>query len=157
MDVTSQPQAEEVLCPHCGQVVLVPAEPSPAEKERGDLDGLRIRQVYQLRRSLYRTRRYWLVGTGVCVVAAGQIMWHVFTSPTGVLGMSKARATVLAVLFLIVGVVFFMKSRRLTEAAGRSALGEPELSPDLSSLSDGSQHWKNLEAMGRNHPDDNAS
>lgn len=140
-------------CPQCGEAVLLPGasgdvdgDENPSD-EPDDLDGMRIRQVYQFRRSLYRARRYWLVGVGICVVAAGQILWKFLASPAGSVDMTPAQAIVFAVAFGIGGVYCLRRASQLSRAARESVLREPEHPPDLSSLSDGSQHWKNLEAM----------
>jgi hypothetical protein len=126
---------------------MIEAEAPPAP-DRDDLDGLRIRQVYQLRRSIYRARRYWLVGMGICIVAAGQIVWKLFTSSPGSMGVSNAHAAVLAIACLVGAVFCIRQAAQLGRSARQSTLQEPEQPPDFSSLSDGSQHWKNLEAMG---------
>jgi hypothetical protein len=152
LDVDAVGRTAAVTCGKCGGPVMLETETPPAQ-ERDDLDGLRIRQVYQLRRSLYRARRYWLVGTGVCAVAAGQIVWKLFTSSAS-MGVSNWRATVLAVACIVGAIFCFRQATQLGRSARQSTLREPEQAPDLSSLSDGSQHWKNLEAMGRQEAED---
>jgi len=148
LDVDAVDRAAVVTCENCGGPVMLEMDTPPAQ-ERDDLDGLRIRQVYQLRRSLYRARRYWLVGTGICVVAAGQIVWKLFTSPAGSLGISNWRAAVLVVACIVAAIFCVRQAAQIGRSARQSTLREPERAPDLSALSDGSQHWKNLEAMGR--------
>jgi hypothetical protein len=131
--------------------VIIPAdarEESIADnREPDDLDGLRIRQVYQLRRSLYRARRYWLVGAGICIVAAGQILWNLLVTPGGSTGMATPQAILLAAAFIAGAILCLQQARRLARDARQSILSDPERPPDLSSLSDGSQYWKNLESM----------
>lgn len=157
-------RAEVVACPHCAESFVLPAADgiAPRVADIGgdeaadgsdDLDGMRIRQVHQMRRSIYRTRRYWLVGAGLCLVAAGQIVWK-FYSPEGWVAMSGVQVVVLAIAFLLGGIYCMRQARDLGRAAGTSALPEPERPPDFSALSDGSQHWKNLEAMGGEDPRD---
>ena len=143
-------KVEEVVCPHCGETVRLSHMLDYAgSTEHDDLDGLRIRQVFQMRRSLYRSRRYWLVAVGICIVAAGQILWKLSTSPHGSLGITTMQAIILVIAFLVGALFCCRGAARLGRLARQSTLNEPRHPPDLSSLSDGSQHWKNLEAMGR--------
>jgi hypothetical protein len=165
IEVRVAERAEVASCPHCGIPFTMPsADGTAADAREGeesdksaahepdDLDGLRIRQVYQMRRSLYRTRRYWLVGAGLSIVAAGQIIWKFF-SPEGWVAMSRVQVVVLAVACLVGGFFCIRQAWELGREAGKSVLGEPDRPPDFSGLSDGSQHWKNLEAMGRGDGD----
>lgn len=153
LDADTVGRAAVVTCGNCGGPVILETEATPGQ-EPDDLDGLRIRQVYQLRRSLYRARRYWLVGTGICVVAAGQIVWKLVTSPAGSMGVSNWRAAVLAVACIVGAIFCFRQAVQIGRSARQSTLREPERAPDLSALSDGSQYWKNLEAMGREEGED---
>jgi hypothetical protein len=122
-----------------------------SSREDGDhLDALRVRQLSAVRRGAYRTRSYCVIGLGVCAVAAVQLVVmavrHVRAAgwewrPVGYL--CGVAAAMMAAAFLSRQVA------ELTRELRRPALAEPEAPPDLSTLSDGSQHWKNLENMQR--------
>ena len=151
--------AESVQCPACGASLALPgssldyaAADAPAGR-RGDLaeelDGLRIRQVATLRRGAARARSYLVIGAAVSVVAAVKLVsmgvdyvrangWG--PTPVGYL-MFAAAALLLAGYF----------ARRALEAH-RELNTPPPLppepaQPDFSTLSDGSQHWKNLDEI----------
>jgi hypothetical protein len=123
---------------------------SPARDEGVHLDAMRVRQLSAVRRGAYRTRSYCVIGLGACAVAAVQLVVMAFRHvreagwewrPAGYL--CGVAAAMMAAAFL---------SRQvadLTRELRRPALTEPEAPPDLSTLSDGSQHWKNLEDMQR--------
>ena len=149
--------AEAVQCAACGVTLALPgsslddaAPHTPADRP-GDfaeeLDGLRIRQVATLRRGAARARSYLVIGAAVSVVAAVKLVsmgvdyvrangWG--PTPVGYL-MFSAAALLLAGYF----------GRRALEAH-RELNTPPPLppepaEPDFSTLSDGSQHWKNLD------------
>lgn len=164
-------EAGLVYCPICGDAFPVEApEPAAAATEAGpeadtlayaasdtpadrqgdfaqELDGLRIRQVTKLRRGTARARSYLVIGVIVSVVASVKLVLMTIAyvradgwalTPVGYL---------LFVGFLLMLAGYFgaraMEAHR--ELQTPMPLPPVEGEPDLSTLSDGSQHWKNLD------------
>ena len=114
------------------------------------IDAVRVRQLSALRRGAYRTRSYCFVALGLCAVAAAQLVLfavrHVRAAgwqlrPVGY--VCGALAATMA------GAFFFRRAAELNRELRQrpAALAEPQTPPDFSTLSDGSQSWKNLEQM----------
>ena len=122
----------------------------PPGEEEDHLDALRVRQLSAVRRGAYRTRSYCVIGLGACAVASVQLavmaIRHVRAAgwewrPLGYL--CGVAAAMMAASFLLRQVAALNRELR------QPALTEPEAPPDFSTLSDGSQRWKNLEDMQR--------
>ena len=126
---------------------------------------LRIRQLSTLGRTAYRTRSYLVVGTLACfgfaiqlaIVATddarylhhwgrGPIAYLLFAA-AGLIGSFKFAARVMEVQR---GINADLRARELEE---QEAAKHP---PDLSTLSDGSQHARNLERMFEDPTSDKA-
>ena len=161
-------QPRVVSCSHCGQPLMLPAADgsvipvaqvsgegapfaiddtaiAPASSD-DELDGLRIRQIAQLRRATARSRSHALVFVGVFGVAAIQLLLLVYRQlMSGQRGEWEAGLALTAVVCGYLAVMFWQKSQRLKREYDQSALIDPASPPDLSRLSDGSQRWKNLE------------
>jgi len=126
-----------------------PDEQAPERDDRADeLDGLRIRQLAALRRAAYRSRSHAVVAVVVCTVAVVQsailLIQHLRQIGLG------PRVPIYCAFCLAggYGTVFFAKRAiALHREATQSHLGAPTAAPDFSSLSDGSQRWKNLEEL----------
>ncbi len=135
-------------------------EPDP----QTELSELRIRQFIALRRSAYRTRSYLIVGTAGCVFAAIQLViffaqffhhrhrwWrliettYLFLAACAVMGAVKLGKWTWKVHREIEADL-----RRARNAGCQAAENEP----DLSTLSDGSHHARNLERMLGDPPDE---
>jgi hypothetical protein len=147
-----------MTCPQCGTLVVIPAvehgvdaataeDATPAHEE--ELNALRIRQLASARRAAYRARSYCVVGALVCVVAVVQLAW----TAIGMIATTNLRFR--AALYAVAAVVaawgaryFFRKAMAFDREAKQSALPQPTGEPDFSTLSDGSQQWKNLEDVG---------
>jgi DNA-directed RNA polymerase subunit RPC12/RpoP len=154
---------EPLVCPHCGaEFVVEPvdvdppphgyaaddAESSP-DRDRELLNNLRIRQISLEKRALLRQRSIRVAGGFACILLAAQLLWIairdlraegvtlqpiVFIVATGVLGIGA--------------IVLFRSARRLRQQFEQKAPQDQELPPpDFTNLSDGSQHWKNLEEI----------
>jgi hypothetical protein len=113
-----------------------------------ELDGLRIRQLTALRRGAIRARSYALIGAAACFVGAIQLVvltvrhvraWGFGLQPVGY------------ILFAIVALMLCgyaaRRARQLQKEIDTPIPlpPAPPDGPDFSTLSDGSQHWKNLE------------
>ena len=131
----------------------------PAESQEGDaagtppahaaeLDGLRIRQLAAERRAIYRQRSYCVIFAAFCAVAAAQLIWSAVRE-TRVAGWSgKAMMFAGGALFAAIGAAYIAcQALKLHRQAKRPAITDPAESPDFSTLSDGSQRWKNLHDM----------
>ena len=151
-------------CPHCGAEFSVPTEPlaaSPGSLDyalpdtppdrQGDfaqeLDGLRIRQVATLRRGTARARSYLVIGTIGSVVAAVNLVWMTAKHVRGY-GWGLTPVGYLMFAFVVLALAVYFGRRALAlhrELQAPAPLPPVEGEPDFSTLSDGSQHWKNLE------------
>lgn len=126
-------------------------EPDGESRQTDDpMTAIRVRQLSAERRGAYRTRSYCVIGLGLCLVAAVQLtimaVRHVRAAgwewrPLGYL--CGVAAAMMAGLFLLRQVAALNRELR------QPALADPEAPPDFSTLSDGSQRWKNLEDMQR--------
>ena len=141
-------------CERCDKRFAVPTEDREqliAERPVGgdeELDGLRIRQFAAGRRAAYRARSYAVIATTVCVVAAGQLAWYALDHTRHVgLDVWPFAYGLGALLALLGGVFFARKTLDLHRETRRPPPKPPEADPDFSILSDGSQHWRNLEEM----------
>lgn len=148
-------------CPRCGQQFFAAAdEDAPEESETLDsnsashpdepLSGLRIRQISTLRRAAYRSRSWVIIAAGVCIVASLKLL---LTAVTDIRAGRRALSIgygLAAVALFIIGGRFVRRALAMTQRIHEARQPEPPEPPDFSTLSDGSQRWKNLEDMGRN-------
>lgn len=149
-----------LVCPECGEQSFIPDEPptgtspdehlKPAESStspEAELNGLRIRQVANLRRGAYRSRSWSVIAAVCCLVGAAQLVQmavHVARHGRVMLPIGFCLAAAAALL----GSGYFIRSAvLLTREIRSSSLSEPSTPPDFSSLSDGSQHWRNLDEI----------
>jgi hypothetical protein len=134
-----------------------------ATNAKEDLDANRIRQVTQARRSAYRTRSYVLILIVACIVVAIQLVIqafiHIETTRAGDIRFEREPfgtwpfgKLMVSLVLLAVAYRFWGRAGRLKREADRSAITEPSTPPDLSKLSDGSQHYKNLDELNRDRP-----
>jgi hypothetical protein len=122
-----------------------------ALKRQEDLHYLRIRQaVLTERRALARTRTWYIVGTAGFAVAAVQMLVlaykYVYVSGAG-WRLRPIGYVFAALTAALAAVIWFRRIRAINEDLRRPVLDEPTTPPDFSTLSDGSERWKNLEAM----------
>lgn len=116
--------------------------------EDDELSALRIKQIATLRGTAYRSRSYAIVAGTACAVIAVQLLWNTIRDLRGGVFSSKSAGYGLFALAGIYGAVhFFRRARAYHRMAKQTGLQEPTEPPDLSSLSDGSQRWKNLEQV----------
>lgn len=106
---------------------------------------MRIRQISDLKRGAYRNRSWCVVGAAACLVGAAQLVpmtVHELHRGDVVLPIGFCFAAAAA----LVGAGYFIRSASVLtrEIRASSSLPEPTAPPDFSTLSDGSQHWKNL-------------
>jgi hypothetical protein len=132
----------------------VPEESSPQESEAphddrsAELDGIRIRQLATLRRAAYRSRSHAIVAALVCAFAVIQAGYLLVQQ---LLHTGYSARILLYTGFIIAGaycaMFFTRRAVALHREATQSHLTDPTTPPDFSTLSDGSQRWKNLEEI----------
>ena len=122
-------------------------EEGSTESELADeLDGMRIRKLSQARRSNVRSQTYSIVGMISCVVAG--IKLGLMAKDSYAIGrwLSFAGDVAIALASIVGAALFAMHADRL-----RDELNQPPATtdhiPDFSTLSDGSQHVRNLHDM----------
>ena len=126
----------------------VPALPHTANPRDDELDAARIRQLAALRRGAYRARSYAIIGTVAAAVVAVQLVWmtvtYVHARGWGAYPIGYLQAACLLALLAI----YFARRALMVHREIRTPPRlppEPPGGPDFSTLSDGSQQWKNLE------------
>jgi DNA-directed RNA polymerase subunit RPC12/RpoP len=150
MSVEEEQGARELQCLACGGLVIIPGEGGDAaeaahDARRDELDGYRIRQVSMLRRAKIRGRSYVLIGALLCLFGGGQCFW-VAIAGRAAMGPAWVGVYIIAgTASAAISVRLFLRARRMSRELRRSALGEPQGEADFSTLSDGSQYWRNLE------------
>lgn len=169
VDLTSATTNEEGLvhCPVCGDFFALDspdtAAPHPAADaldyalpgtpadRRGDfaqeLDGLRIRQVSTLRRGTSRARSYLVIAVIVSAVASVQlVLMTIDYVAAGGWGLTPVGYLLFVGVLLMLAGYFGRRALELhRELQTPPPLPPVEGEPDFTTLSDGSQHWKNLE------------
>jgi uncharacterized membrane protein YcjF (UPF0283 family) len=130
---------------HAEQPLEIDVEPTPPHDDREhELDGLRIRQLSALRRSAYRARSFAIIVAVACLVVGIQLTVNAFAAAAATY---RALFAALAVLALL-GAIHFARRVAALQRELRTPPPmppEPPGGPDFSTLSDGSQQWKNLE------------
>lgn len=135
-----------------------PAEPEQPEEtadqaDDAELSAMRIHQISALRRGAYRTRSWLIIAAVVFLAGAAQLIYlavHGFRLGQRIVPIGDLAAAVAA---LVVCPYFVRRALRVHREIHRSLIEEPTTPPDFSTLSDGSQRWKNLEAMADDQPD----
>jgi hypothetical protein len=123
--------------------VEVAAEPTE------QLNADRIRQLTRLRRATIRSRSWCLIGAVVGFVAAAELVFKImqnFRYGHG-RGFLSAAFVLCAIASGVIAVFFLRRCVELQREIRTPILRDPPMPPDFSTLSDGSQRWKNLEEM----------
>ena len=123
-----------------------PSDPSRETAE--ELNGVRIRQLSALRRSTYRARSFAIVfSAGGFVVAIKLLLMTLASFRYSGVGAWSLGLLLFAILALVVGFHFASRATELHREANQPMPMPPAPpgGPDFSTLSDGSQQWKNLE------------
>ena len=113
------------------------AEPHDREHE---LSELRIRAIAYERRAATRTGSYFLIAACGCLVGAAQFVYLSIRD-------SRPMRMIVAALLLILAITLGLRARSIRQRARQSSIPQPPAEPDFSTLSDGSQQWKNLEEI----------
>ena len=111
-----------------------------------ELDGLRIRQVATLRRGTARARSYLLIGVIVSTVACVKlVLMTIDHVRAGGWGLTPLGYLLFVAVLLMLASYFGRRAMELhRELQVPAPLPPVQGEPDFSTLSDGSQHWKNL-------------
>jgi len=151
-------------CPACGEQFFPPEpvgefieateSPGPKPSSEEELSGMRIRQISVMRRAAYRTRSYYIIGLGACVVIAIELCLMIVRSirETHLHFRTSSLFAFAAYCLFLIGAIAggFFFARRLIELQQeirQSLQKEPAAQPDFSSLQDGTQHIRELEQM----------
>ena len=122
------------------------ADARAAESESA-LDGARIHQLTSLRRGAIRARTYLHIGWVVCATGGVQLTLkamqrvryeHVWDSRTFAFG-------IFSVVCFMISLYFLKRALEIGRELKTPLLEEPTTPPDFSTLSDGSQHARNLD------------
>jgi predicted RNA-binding Zn-ribbon protein involved in translation (DUF1610 family) len=162
VEAAPEETARLLACPNCGEHLLIPAidgstelrdEAEAAREEvalgkEAELDGLRMRNVVALRRTAMRSRSYAIVGGCACVVGAVKLGLMTYDE-VKVAGWGVWPTAFVGLIALAVWAAryCFRRAAHWAREGAATVLPEPETPPDFSTLSDGSQHAKNLEQI----------
>lgn len=146
-------------CPGCGQPILIPAidgsselpeetEETAEPTDEDHLNRLHVQQLTRERRSLIRSRSHAIVGVGLCVVGAGELL------PLSIRAIYQHQFGIWPATYLVFGLYLPFAAWQLTQLALKlhrqskvELLDEPSTPPDFSTLQDGSQFVENLKKM----------
>jgi len=148
-------------CPACRELLITagntleyesrPDELHVPSTDEDELSHLRIMQISTLRRTAARSRSYFIIGAGFCLIAAIELGMRVASElhrRDQLMQRNSIALQSLAALAAIWGLWHF--TRRIiamTRELSQSMLDEPTRPPDFSTLSDGSQPIRDLEEM----------
>ncbi|HEY7116293.1 MAG TPA: hypothetical protein VH475_06895 [Tepidisphaeraceae bacterium] len=154
--------AQLVECPACHESFVIPSRQGSFELPSGpedpgdaggaqdddELDAVRMRHVVVQRRAAIRSRSYALIGAGACLIGGIQLCIMAYHEVRAAGWGMRPGSFLLFALATAIGVLYFLGRAAYwqRESAG-SAIPDPTTPPDFSSLSDGSQHARNLEAL----------
>jgi hypothetical protein len=152
LDVT-QIAAPIVQCSHCGHQVMValddsdaPASPEPDENVK--LDRIHIERVFAVRSASMKSRRLAMIGMLCC---AGAVVQSVSLLVRHAIHFGWDWWQLLYIAIAIAGswggAHFWQSAVKYQREAQETRLPPPTAPPDFSTLSDGSQRWKDLEQL----------
>ncbi|HXE53125.1 MAG TPA: hypothetical protein VN541_08925 [Tepidisphaeraceae bacterium] len=156
--VTAAPDGQNLLqCPNCGEQFFIETSPDPASQAveestpsvapESEISELRIRNVMHARQALYRSRRWPIIATAACLMAAAKLIQIAIVALRHGQRFIPALDLFGAILALILGAHFVRQVILITRQIRAARQPTPSTPPDFSTLSDGSQHWKNLEKL----------
>jgi len=172
--LTQSPANGLVECPSCGAQFFAATDAGDIEaqaraeaeaeaaqgRREAELSELRVRQISTLRRSMIRTRSYFLTGAWGCVFAAVELAWlaglklQEFSADREAgmhVGVGNYFLPILEIGCLIAAVFgsrhFFGRARKAALELEATVMKDPETPPDLSTLGGGIEPWRGLEQM----------
>ncbi|MGH7214395.1 MAG: hypothetical protein ACREIT_06500 [Tepidisphaeraceae bacterium] len=163
VEVVQGDVAQLIRCPACDAEFLVPSvggssePPAPPDYEApeapdvDELDALRIRNLSVARRAAIRSRSYMLIGAAACLIGAVKLVLMTIEEAAGAAPRGpdawSTGYVLLAAVALAASVYFMRRATQIRRELAQPTLSEPTAPPDFSTLSDGSQRWKNLEEV----------
>jgi len=163
VEATPGAVARLVDCPACEERFLIQAadgsmeipetpeltDEEKAEARLGELDGLRLRHLVVVRRAAIRSRTYAVVGMVCCLMLVVKLVMMARDEARVVGWHGRQGSFVACAVAALAGAGYFARRAAYWGRESRAAkMPEPEGPPDFSTLSDGSQHARNLEEMG---------
>lgn len=157
VDVSADAIGKLAICPYCNTQFSPEEQDDEAASElarehelarrEAELSALRIRAVAAERRGILRTRSYWiLVLVALCITPIKLV--------TMSLPLLRGKFSFTAIGYLLAAAACasaipwpIKRIRALNNELRKPMLQEPPEPPDFSTLSDGSQRWKNLEQL----------
>ena len=156
-NLVASPPSPFITCPHCGGQFSLPSDESQEDAAAADqeakeeeLSALRIRQLSRQRRALIRTRSYMLIAYFGCLAICAQLIYMTIQEYRHIrhgIDIKMIGYICFALAATIPATFFLRRSQAIAKELQKPLLEEPPQPPDLSSLQDGSQHWKNLDKM----------
>jgi len=172
--LTEAPANGLVECPACGAQFFAATDPDDIEadaraeaeaeaardRREAELSDLHVRQISTLRRSMIRTRSYFITGAWVCAGAALQLGWWAglkireFAADKAAgarVGLAEYFMPVTQIACLIAAVFgiryFVRRAREVAIEMEATVMKDPETPPDLSTLGGGIEPWRGLDQM----------
>jgi hypothetical protein len=146
--VTEQPEHNCDDPPESASADNAPHDLTYDPHRQDELDGVRIRQLAALKRGAYRARSFAIIGCVASFVVAVKLALmtagHVQARGWGAWPLGFASSSLVA---MMLGSYFGRRAMDLHREINTPAPlpPPPPGGPDFSTLSDGSQQWKNLE------------
>lgn len=121
---------------------------SSHDRRESELNAIRIRQLSALRRGAYRSRSYCIIAAVTLMVAAVKLALMTVQHVRHAGLQARPLAYVFGIIAASIGFSFFaQRIHEFNHELSQPTLPEPTEPPDFSTLSDGSQRWRNLEQM----------
>jgi hypothetical protein len=148
IEAHATPRAAEWQVVDDSEPDAVDDEASRVEDDGERMSAVRVRQLSAERRGAYRLRSYCMIGAGVSVVLGMQLAtWSVSGVREAGFGANPVGYACGAVAAGMAASYLVRRAIELTRELRKPAQEAPAEQPDFSTLSDGSQHWKNLDEM----------
>jgi len=158
--VDVQPAAQLIECPACAAHFVVPGldgstevtdapAPEHPHEDHSDLDSLRMRHIVVVRRAAMRSRTYCIVGAAASLIGAIQLVILTVREVRWAGWNLRAASFIVMAVGLVYCMIWLMRraAHWNRESRPQPDVTEPQTPPDFSTLSDGSQHARNLEQM----------
>ncbi len=113
------------------------------------LNSTRIQQLTKLRRATIRSRSWCLIGAVVGFAAVVELIHKIvqYVHQDHGWGLWPSVFVLIAIGSGVMALLFSRRVIELHREIQKPLLDDPQTPPDFSTLSDGSQRWKNLEEM----------
>jgi DNA-directed RNA polymerase subunit RPC12/RpoP len=151
-----------IICPHCGSQFALPATEDPdtdpeAQEEalsrqqarQEELDILRMHNLSRERRARGRMLSYMLIALLTCIVMMAELIFKavIITRALHHLSLLVVGYLLFAAAGAIAAFFFLGRARAIARDLKQTSIDPSLPPPDFSTLSDGSQRWKDLEKI----------